>query len=237
MPAKAPDFASDFASDFAPDFASDFAPDFTLIVFARAPAEGAVKTRLVPALGAAGAARLHRRLLWLTLERACAARGARVELWISGGIDHPFVSECARRFGLPRFEQRGADLGQRMAGALASALAARGARRCLLIGTDCPAQSAGDLEQAAAALASHDVALQPAEDGGYVLIGLKRPRPALFEAIDWGGADVTARTLERAAALGLSVAQLRRLPDLDSEADLARARQSGWLRKRPSKSI
>jgi rSAM/selenodomain-associated transferase 1 len=205
------------------------APGWALIVFARAPVEGEVKTRLIPALGVEGATRLHRQLLARTLERACAARGARVELWIAGDTGHPFVAECARRFGLPVFPQQGADLGERMAAALALPRAADPGAARVLIGTDCPAQTAGDLEQARAALASHDVVLQPARDGGYVLIGLKRPQPGLFEAVGWGGPRVTAQTLQRAASLGLSVQRLRPLPDLDTEADLQAARQRGWI--------
>jgi len=205
-------------------------PGWTLIVFARAPVEGGVKTRLIPALGAEGAARLHRHLLARALERACAARGARVELWIAGDTGHPFVAECARRFGVPVFAQQGASLGERMARALASPPAASGRTQpCVLIGTDCPAQTVGDLEQACAALARHDLVLQPAEDGGYVLIGLKRPQPRLFDAIDWGSARVTGQTLAGAASLGLSVQLLRQVPDLDSAADLARARAAGWI--------
>ncbi len=205
-------------------------PAWTLVVFARAPRAGQVKTRLIPALGVAGATRVHRALMRQTLARACAARGARVELWIAGSPDHAFVRRCTQRYPVALHQQHGADLGERIAHAMRAALARTPApRRCVLIGSDCPAQSAQDLEQAAVALRSHDLALQPALDGGYVLIGLTDPHPALFEAIPWGSRQVCAQTEARAASLGLSVARLRALPDLDTEEDLRQALASGWL--------
>ncbi len=206
------------------------AEPWPLLVFARAPLAGAVKTRLIPALGAQGATDLHRQLVSRTLQRAGAARGAQVQLWIAGDPLEAFVQDCARRFRAPVFEQRGADLGQRMADAFERALAqTERAVGCLLIGTDCPAQSVRDLEHAADALRSHDAVLQPAEDGGYVLVGLKRPQPALFDAIEWGSARVTGQTLQRAASLGLRLHLLRTLPDLDSASDLQRALECGWI--------
>jgi len=203
------------------------APAWTAIVFARAPLAGQVKTRLIPHLGAEAAAGLHRQLMTRTLERACAARGARVQLWIAGDTSDAFVQDLARRFEVPVFGQHGADLGERMARALARALSE--ADRCVLIGTDCPAQTPRDLEQAAHALQSNDVVLQPAHDGGYVLVGLTRPQPRLFDAIAWGGPEVARQTLRQAASLGLRLHRLRPLHDLDSEADLRRALDSGWI--------
>jgi uncharacterized protein len=165
-----------------------------------------------------------------TLQRACAARGAQAQLWVAGDPADPFVQDCARRFRVPVFEQRGADLGQRMAYAFDRSLAAvEGVCGCVVIGTDCPAQTVDDLEQAGLALRSHDAVLQPAEDGGYVLLGLKRPQPKLFEAIDWGSPHVTEQTVQRAASLGLALHRLRTVPDLDDAADLQRARASGWI--------
>ncbi len=201
-----------------------------LLVFARAPLAGTVKTRLIPVLGAQAATDLHRQLVSLTLQRACAARGAHVQLWIGGDPLDAFVQECATHFCTPVHEQRGADLGRRMADAFEWAFSeADRTGACVLIGTDCPAQTVQDLEEAAAALRSHDAVLQPAEDGGYVLVGLKRPRPELFDGIDWGGPRVTEQTLQRAASLGLTVHLLRTLPDLDSASDLQRACEHGWI--------
>ena len=202
----------------------------TLQVFARAPLAGHVKTRLIPELGIAAATDLHRRLVIAALGRACEVRGARVELWIAGDAHDAFVQDCARRFPVQVYEQRGADLGARMANAFSHALSGPDrARGCVLIGSDCPAQTPDDLQQASAALDSHDGVLQPARDGGYVLIGLKRPQPDLFEAIEWGGPSVLQQTLRRAASLGLALRLLRELPDLDTVADLRLALEQGWI--------
>jgi rSAM/selenodomain-associated transferase 1 len=201
-----------------------------LLVFARAPVVGHVKTRLIAALGEQGACRLYEQLVSQTLQRACAARGAQVQLWVAGDPANEFVQQCARRFRVPVFQQHGADLGQRMAGAFDHAFCAvRPVAGCVLIGTDCPAQSVEDLEQAEQALRSNDAVLQPAQDGGYVLIGLRGAQPRLFEAIDWGSRRVAAQTLQRAASLGLSLHALRTVPDLDDEEDLSRARARGWI--------
>jgi rSAM/selenodomain-associated transferase 1 len=205
-------------------------PAWALVVFASSPVAGQVKTRLIPALGADGAAALHRQLMLRTLDRAHAARGARVELWIAGQRDHRFVQTCGEQYQVPLREQRGADLGQRMAHAFADVLSrSEASGRCVLIGSDCPAQTAQDLEQAACALDTYDVVVQPAHDGGYVLIGLRSERPQLFEAIAWGSDRVLDQTLQRAARLGLTVLRLRAVPDLDTEADLQRAREQGWI--------
>lgn len=206
------------------------AESWLLLVFARSPRVGHVKTRLIPSLGAQGACNLHRQLVSRTLERACAAQGAQVQLWIAGDTAEPFVQECSRRFRVPVLEQRGANVGQCMAAAFEDALrGGNGDARCVLIGTDCPAQTVEDLAQAAEALRSHDAVLQPAEDGGYVLVGLTRPQWQLFDAIDWGSGRVTEQTLQRAASLGLALQLLRTVPDLDSEADLRHARALGWI--------
>jgi rSAM/selenodomain-associated transferase 1 len=199
-----------------------------IAVFARAPVAGQAKTRMIPLLGADGAAALQRRLIERTLATACAVPGARVTLWMAGHAAHPavhpFVAEVAARFGIPLAEQHGVDLGERMNHAFEAA-----GVPLLLIGTDCPQLASADLAAAAAALATNDVVLQPATDGGYVLIGLNRPQPPLFEAIDWGGPEVLRQTRERIATLGLRCALRPALDDLDTPADLQRALAAGWL--------
>jgi glycosyltransferase A (GT-A) superfamily protein (DUF2064 family) len=99
----------------------------------------------------------------------------------------------------------------------------------VLIGTDCPQLAVEDLAAAAAALAGNDVVIQPASDGGYVLIGLARPQPALFESIDWGGPQVLQQTQARIAALGLRCALRPVLDDLDTPTDFQRALAAGLL--------
>jgi uncharacterized protein len=185
-----------------------------IIVFARAPVPGEAKTRLIPRLGAWGAARLHARLTRHALRTALAA-GTRVEL--HGTRRHSFF----RALGVPFRLQRGRDLGERMRHALARA---RGPT--LLIGTDCPMLAPADLRRALRWLrAGCDAVLAPAEDGGYALIGLKRPLPGVFENVPWGGPQVYARTVERLA--GRRWRALRRVWDLDRPEDLERLR---WRR-------
>jgi rSAM/selenodomain-associated transferase 1 len=195
-----------------------------IAVFARAPVAGQAKTRLIPLLGADGAAALQRRLIERTLATACAVAGARVTLWVADDPAHPYIGAVAARFGVAVAEQHGADLGARMNHAFEAAGAP-----LVLIGTDCPQLAAHDLGAAAASLLVHDVVLQPATDGGYVLIGLARPQPPLFESIDWGGPRVLQQTQERIGSLGLRCALRPALDDLDTPADLQRALDAGWL--------
>ncbi len=195
-----------------------------LLIFARAPVPGAVKSRLVPALGADGAAALHARLLERTLATACAAR-ARVELWCTPAIDHPAFVAAAGRFDVTLHPQTEGDLGQRMYAALASVL--EEGDRALLVGCDCPVLDAGDLHAAFAALDDHDVVLGPAEDGGYVLVGARRLSPVLFEGVAWGGPRVLRQTRARLVALGWRWHELRTLWDVDRPEDLARLADLG----------
>jgi glycosyltransferase A (GT-A) superfamily protein (DUF2064 family) len=102
-------------------------------------------------------------------------------------------------------------------------------RACVLVGTDCPALQPSHLQRAFTELEEHDVVVVPAEDGGYVLIALKAPQPQLFEDIEWGGPTVMQATRARIEAAGLRAVYLPALPDLDTPADLDRARQEGWL--------
>jgi uncharacterized protein len=192
-------------------------------VLARAAVAGQTKTRLIPMLGAARAAALQAHLTERALRRA-AASGAEVVLWVAGDIDAG-TRALACALAVDVREQPAGDLGVRMLAALENATG----RAALVIGTDCPAQSVSDLEQAGMLLADHDVVLQPAHDGGYVLIGMKRPVRQLFEDITWGSASVFEETRRRAAVLGLRCAQLPALPDLDRPEDLAHALAQGWI--------
>lgn len=192
-----------------------------VIVFARAPSPGAVKTRLIPVLGAEGAAALHARLTEQTLETARAAALARIELHGTPDIDDPFLRSCARRFATALAAQTGADLGARMLAAFESVLARD--PRALLVGSDCPALTARHLRQADEALRDGaDAVFVPCEDGGYALIGLRRIDARLFDGIAWGGATVMADTRDRLAALGWRWRELETLWDVDRPEDYAR---------------
>lgn len=191
-----------------------------VLVFARAPIPGRVKTRLIPALGAERAARLHRRMLWRTLEIAVDAGCGPVELWCSPGIEHPFFSEVARAFGVTLHAQSRADLGARMHRALDAACAR--AACAVLVGSDCPALERADLCEAARALGSGaDAVLGPAHDGGYYLIGVRRSDPRVFSGIEWGSSDVADATRARFRALDWRWRELATRRDVDRPEDLA----------------
>lgn len=187
-----------------------------VIVFAKAPVAGQVKSRLAPVLGAEGAAELHRRLVLRTLQTALAADVGAVELCCAPDIHHGFFSECAGTFGVALAGQGDGDLGDRMSRAFERDAPA------LLVGCDCPAREPGEFVAAARALARVDAVVTPAEDGGYVLIGLRAPAPGLFRGITWGAVDVMRRTRERAGTLGLALHELPTSWDVDRAADLDR---------------
>ena len=195
-------------------------PATAVLVFARAPNPGEAKTRLIPALGPDGAALLQQRMTERALATACAAAVGPVALWCSPSTGHSFFAACRARFGVSLQTQCGATLGERLQHAHDESL--RSQPRLLVMGTDCPILSPGKLRVAAAALGKHDAVVIPAEDGGYVLLGLARPCRAAFEAIDWGSARVLAQTLERLAQAGLSYRLLQPLWDVDRPGDLAR---------------
>ena len=163
------------------------ASDVQVAVFAKAPVPGEVKTRLVPLLGAQDAAELHATLVRLAIGTAIQSGIGPVSLWCMPNTGHPFFSACAEQFGVALYEQRGGHLGERMSRALHALLAAGPA---LIVGSDCPALRAEDLRAAAGSLATHDAVIQPAEDGGYVLLGLAREVPGLFEGLRWGESSV-----------------------------------------------
>lgn len=201
----------------------------TVHIFTRYPVSGQAKTRMIPALGPEGAARLHQRLA----ERAVAVarevrgeRGVAVTVWSTGGCHRDFRAWlgpdlCFR-------DQGSGDLGERMRDAIAQALA-RGAARALVVGTDVPGIRADTLRQAFDLLADHDVALGPAGDGGYYLIGMNRCHPELFTGIDWGSEHVAEQTRAAIRRLGLTVAELPVLDDIDRPEDLAQLRNDPQL--------
>lgn len=198
-----------------------------VIVFAKAPVPGQVKTRLAPALGAEGAAALAARMLQHALAQALAAGVGPVELCAAPDTAHPTLQAAARACGATLAAQGAGDLGERMHRAFVRHLGrGRGPgggrpRGALLIGTDAPALDAAVLHAAAAALAAHDAVFVPALDGGYALVGLAAHAPErLFAGIAWSTPQVMATTLERAAELGLRTALLAPLPDIDEPADL-----------------
>jgi rSAM/selenodomain-associated transferase 1 len=193
----------------------------TLVVFVKHPSPGAVKTRLVPALGAERAAALYRALVEHVLE-ATSPQAREYERLVF--YDPPEAAAAMRQWlvaGRLR-RQRGGGLGERMVDAFARAFE-RGAGRVVLAGSDVPTLARADVTAAFAALQDQDVVLGPALDGGYYLVGLRAPQPSLFEGVAWSTPHVLEQTLERAAAAGLRVARLQVKADVDTPADLRTA--------------
>ena len=194
--------------------------EFPLAILAKAPLVGQVKTRLIPALGAERATHLHERLLRQTLATAVAATSARrITLWTALDHAHPLFLELARRYDIELRAQPAGDLGQRMHHALAAML-----EPGLVIGSDCAVLTPALLRQCHSALAESDAACLPAEDGGYALIGARRPESGLFAGINWGSERVMAQTRHRVEALGWRLACPATVWDVDRPEDVAR-----WL--------
>jgi len=189
-------------------------------VLAKAPIAGLAKTRLVPALGAQGAARLQRRLTRGALQCALDARIGPVTLWCAPHALHRFFRALHKTTGVQCMVQPDGDLGERMHGAF-RLHCAQGP--LVLIGTDCPVLRPAQLRRAACALVDgNDAVFYPAEDGGYVLVGLRRPQAALFAGMTWSTPDVMRDTRARARSLGLRVREFETLWDVDLPRDLAR---------------
>jgi rSAM/selenodomain-associated transferase 1 len=203
-----------------------------IIVFARAPVAGRVKTRLARALGARPVARLHERLVERAVATAVGARAGVVELHCAPDARHPFLRRLAARYGVRARGQPRGNLGARMHGALDAAL--RTAPVALLIGSDCPALRSADLRAAVRALRDgEDAVFSPARDGGYALVGLRRSAARLFGDIPWGGSGVMRATRERLRQLGWSWRELRSVWDVDRPPDYARLRRTRLLRRAP----
>jgi len=197
--------------------------DACVMVFARAPVAGQCKTRLIPTLGAQGAAALHEKLARRSLAAACAALPAAVELWCAPDVTHAFFAACARDYPVTLQRQCEGDLGERMHHAIGQAL--RNHARAIIIGSDIPELDTAYIASAAAALDRAPAVFGPAEDGGYVLAGLRHATPALFADIEWGGPQVMAQTRAVLARLRMPAIELATLWDLDRPEDLARLRR------------
>jgi len=199
-----------------------------VIVFAKAPQPGTVKTRLISLLGDEGAAALHAKLVKRTLETVRAASFSHVELHCAPDASEPFFQFCAGHYGVTTKAQVEGDLGERMWAAFRQALSEHA--RVLLIGSDCPALTARHLRQAERALLDGSEAVFiPCEDGGYALIGLQRENGQLFEGMAWGGDGVMMAARARLASLGWRWRELETLWDVDRPEDYRRLVASGFL--------
>ena len=198
-----------------------------IAIFAKAPVAGFAKTRLIPRLGAAGAAALQRHLNERAVRIALAADIGPVSLWCSPDRQHSAFQEIGKAHDVALHDQATGDLGDRMSRAFneMTALAPT-----LLMGTDCAVITAQHLRRSAALLGGNaDAVFIPVEDGGYILVGLKRVAPSLFDRMPWGSASVMMETEVRARGAGLTIAKLEPLWDIDRPEDYDRARSSDAL--------
>jgi len=193
-----------------------------IIIFTRFPEPGLTKTRLISALGAEGACRLHRTLTEKVIAQVQGVRNffpLQVEIHFSGGSREQMAGWLGRDWEYVL--QSGSDLGTRMEQAFLRAFR-QGWKKVVLIGSDLPDVTAALIREAFRQLADYDLVLGPARDGGYYLIGLKENRPELFrDHISWGTAEVLKKTRATADRLGLTIAYLAMLRDVDRPEDLA----------------
>ena len=199
----------------------------SVAIFAKAPVAGFAKTRLIPRLGPGGAAALQARLIERAVGLARAAQLGPISLWCAPDADHDCFKALAAAGDVEIFQQAPGDLGAKMRDAFA-VLGRRGP--ALLMGTDCVVIEPEHLRHCAQALQTGtDAVFLPVEDGGYILVGLNRPAPDLFDAIAWNTPTVMETTRARAANAGLRVWEGAMLWDLDRPEDFDRAVRAGLL--------
>lgn len=189
-----------------------------LIIFVRQPIPGQVKTRLQPDYTPEQAAEIAAFMIRATVELVASAWPGPISLYASPDPEHPLLRGLGEEFGIRLASQAGADLGARMLHALREGIAREGC--AAVMGCDVPHCGWEAIDQANDWLARGLNVIGPAEDGGYYFIGLQEARPELFEGVAWGGHDVLAATLSRAASLDMEFEMLPLLRDVDTAADL-----------------
>jgi uncharacterized protein len=200
-------------------------PDAIIMVFCKTPIPGQVKTRLIPHLTGEEAAQLHCELTEKTVRIATQNRLCQVGMWCSPTVEHLFITMLTQNYAVKSYLQQGADLGERMHQAFCQALTQFSS--AIIIGCDCPSLTSDDLEQALSQLnQGKSCILAPAEDGGYVLIGMKQPQAALFDSMPWGTDKVLELTRFRLQSLNLDCYELDTQWDLDTVDDLKRYQSS-----------
>ncbi len=191
-----------------------------LIVFTRFPLAGQAKTRLIPALGAEGAAELQRRMSEYIFSQCCeltAIRPVRIEVFCDGGTDNDIVRWLPD--GMAYQRQHSGDLGQRIEHAFNYGFSAK-MERIIVVGADCPFLTPAIMEEGFKCLRKTDIVLGPTHDGGFYLIGLTRHEISLWGNVEWGTQHVLRQTLKNAGKLALSHSLLTTLADIDRPADL-----------------
>lgn len=196
-------------------------PDAVIILFCKAPIPKQVKTRLNPILSPEQACELHIELSLRTIKLATEAMLCPVQLWCTPSIEHDFFKSVTAMYQVTLWQQQGDGLGERMHDAFSRTLKHHAS--ALLIGCDCPSLSSQDLHEALSALQQgSDIVLAPAEDGGYVLIGMNQTHPEVFANMPWSTPQVLEQTRQQIQTLGLSLHELQWQWDVDTPEDLAR---------------
>ena len=188
-----------------------------LLVFAKTPANGAVKTRLQPVYPESFSKQLHIALVNFCLSQWEQVEGCDIEIKVAGDIPS-FQEQIPKSASFPLVAQRGDDLGQRMAFALSHAL--QSAKGAIVVGTDCPFIDRDYLEMTMEALESADIVIGPASDGGYVLLAARKFEPSFFNNITWGSELVFEQTLSAIKKAGFTYTVLPTLADIDRPEDI-----------------
>ena len=191
-----------------------------LLIFTKAPVLGEVKTRLQPDYSPEQSLELHKKLVVNTLTSVSHSAEFDIDLCCTPNRQHLFFLDCEKRFPIQLNDQLGDDLGERMAFAFSSALQLY--EKVIVIGTDCPEIDEQYIKDALNALDDFDSVIGPAEDGGYVLLGLKSFSPELFSGISWGSDTVFKQTKKVLSDLSWSCHELSIMHDLDRPEDLHR---------------
>lgn len=191
----------------------------TLIIFTRYPEVGKTKTRLIPALGEAGAAKLQQKLTEYTVQEASKV-AVNCRIYFSGGNQELMREWLGDSYAY--YPQSEGDLGEKLIAALEETCS-ENVEKVVIIGIDCPDLNADLIKQAFSELSDKDVVLGKAEDGGYYLIGLRDCIPALFQGITWGTDQVLQQTVAIAEKLGLEMSFLPMLNDIDTPEDLEKS--------------
>jgi rSAM/selenodomain-associated transferase 1 len=208
MPGGLPDYMSSKTNDRS---------DIVVMVFAKAPVPGKVKTRLGRSLGMRRASSIYQKMLFQFLEKLTATNTVTLQLWCYPDTRHPFFRKCARELNVSLRRQQGFDLGSRMLHAFRTN---RSYHFSILTGSDIPGIDVLEIEQSVSLLQDKmDVVFLPTEDGGYGLVAMTRPYPELFCNMVWSTEKVLRQTLSRANRRGLVYSLLDSMPDIDKKSD------------------
>lgn len=196
-------------------------PDARILIFAKAPILGQVKTRLIPALGEQGALDLYRQCLCQVVKQRCQAEIAPVVLYCAPDSQHSIFQQLSKQYSLTLQQQHGDDLGERMSHAVRQSLYE--AERVILTGVDAPSLTNADIQQGIQCLQqSNDMVMSPAEDGGYVMLGMRQHHTDLFSNIPWGTEQVADITRQRCNGLKRNLLELATRWDIDRPEDVMR---------------